>query len=217
MPNCAECVQKPCRTQGDFSLAPSNCPTVGVDEETTLARYTDEQVRIARCAAAVEGHGYGRLTRVEEIMDFAMRCGYHKLGLAFCAGFSSEGATLSKILRKNGFEVVSVCCKNGSVPKRKIGIPQEDQVRTDKDVEIMCNPAGQAALLNEEKVDLALVLGLCVGHDTIFLQHIQVPTTYVAVKDRATGHNPLAAIYCSDGYLRRVYKFVKHYWSKDEA
>ena len=215
MPNCAECVAKPCRSQGDFSLAPTNCPTLSSTPEATIGRYSEEQLRIARCSAAVEGHGYGRLTRVEEIMDFSMRCGYHKLGLAFCVGFSNEAAILSKILRKNGFEVVSVCCKNGSVPKGDIGIPREDQVWPEKEFEIMCNPAGQAALLNEERVDLALVLGLCVGHDTIFLQNIRVPTTYVAVKDRATGHNPLAAIYCAEGYLHRVYSFVQKNWPKD--
>lgn len=214
MPNCAECAKKPCTRGGALDSAPTNCPSRSAEEAAVLARYTEEEKRTACAAAAVEGHGYGRLTRVEEIMDYAMRCGYHRLGLAFCAGFSKEGAALSAILRKNGFEVASVCCKNGEVAKTAIGIPREDWVHPDAGTEIMCNPAGQAALLDEAGVELCLVLGLCVGHDTIFLSHIHAPTTYVAVKDRATGHNPLAAIYCCDGYMSRVNTFVKDHWEK---
>lgn len=30
------------------------------------------------------------------------------------------------------------------------------------------------------------------------------PTTVLAVKDRVTGHNPLAAVYCSNAYYRRL-------------
>lgn len=214
MSNCAECAKKPCRRGDSLDCAPSNCPSRNIGHEETLARYTSEEKRTACAAAAVEGHGYGRLTRVEEIMDYAMRCGYHRLGIAFCVGFSQEAATLSSILRKNGFEVLSVCCKNGEVPKDEIGIPREDWINPDAPVEIMCNPAGQAAVLDDAKTELCLVLGLCVGHDTVFLSHIQAPTTYVAVKDRATGHNPMAAIYCADSYLRRVYKFVETHWKK---
>jgi len=211
MPNCADCSAKPCRTRGDLAAAPAGCPTRECAADP-LCRYDGEELAMARAAAAVEGRGYGRLTRVEEIMDFAVRQGYRKLGLAFCAGFSGEAAILAKILRKNGFAVESVCCKNGGVAKEAAGIPRADQINPAAPFEVMCNPAGQAAFLDAAGVDLALVLGLCVGHDTIFLRRIKAPTTYVAVKDRATGHNPLAAVYCADGYLRRVYSFVKDNW-----
>ncbi len=211
MPNCADCIGKPCRAKGDLAAAPLGCPT-RENEPAPLSRYDEEALAISRSAAAVEGHGYGRLTRVEEIMDFAMRQGYHTLGIAFCVGFSEEAAVLAKILRANGFAVASVCCKNGGVTKEEAGIPKEDHIDPAADFEIMCNPAGQAAFLDAAGVELALVLGLCVGHDTIFLRQIKAPVTYVAVKDRATGHNPLAAIYCANGYLRRVYSFVKTHW-----
>ena len=79
MSNCAECAKKPCRRGDSLDCAPSNCPSRNIGHEETLARYTSEEKRTACAAAAVEGHGYGRLTRVEEIMDYAMRCGYHRL------------------------------------------------------------------------------------------------------------------------------------------
>ena len=48
--------------------------------------------------------------------------GYRKLGLAFCTGLSQEAATVTEILEKAGFEVVSTRCKVGAVPKEIIGI-----------------------------------------------------------------------------------------------
>jgi uncharacterized metal-binding protein len=68
----------------------------------------------------------------------------------------------------------------------------------------MCNPVYQAKLLNDEKVDLNVLLGLCVGHDSLFFKYGEAPTTVLAVKDRVTGHNPLAAIYLADSYYKRI-------------
>jgi uncharacterized metal-binding protein len=68
----------------------------------------------------------------------------------------------------------------------------------------MCNPVFQAKLLNHEKTELNILLGLCVGHDSIFFKYAEAPTTVLAVKDRVTGHNPLAAIYLSDSYYQKI-------------
>ena len=58
--------------------------------------------------------------------------------------------------------------------------------------------------------ELDLLLGLCVGHDTLFIKNAGAPITVVAVKDRVTGHNPLAPIYTFDSYGKRLlpYRFV---------
>ena len=61
----------------------------------------------------------------------------------------------------------------------------------------MCSPIAQAEVLNHMKVDLAIMLGLCIGHDTLFIKYCRVPMTVLAVKDRVFGHNPLAALYLS--------------------
>jgi len=68
----------------------------------------------------------------------------------------------------------------------------------------MGNPIYQAELMNREKTDLNILLGLCVGHDSLFLKYAESPVTVLAVKDRVTGHNPLAAIYLSDSYYRKI-------------
>lgn len=155
----------------------------GVSPEESLARYSQEDRRTACIAAEVECDGYCRLTRVEEIMEYTRRCGYRKLGLAFCAGLSKEARhPRPDSARPTGFEVVSVCCKNGSVSKDQLGIPKEKQLKRGEAFEAMCNPAGQAAVLNEAGCELDLLLGLCVGHDTLFIKNAGAPITVVAVK-----------------------------------
>ena len=64
----------------------------------------------------------------------------------------------------------------------------------------MCNPLGQARALDQAGTELNLLLGLCVGHDSLFMKHSVAPVTVLAAKDRVLGHNPLAAIYLADGY-----------------
>ncbi|HSW57168.1 MAG TPA: DUF1847 domain-containing protein, partial [Dehalococcoidales bacterium] len=149
----------------------------------------------------------GRLTkntRIEELIQFARKMKYSKLGLAFCTGLSQEAAMVTDILEKAGFEVVSTRCKVGAVPKEIIGITREQKIGGPLSCETMCNPIAQAELLNDGKVDMAVMLGLCLGHDTLFFQYCKVPVTVLAVKDRVTGHNPLAAIYLASSYYSRL-------------
>jgi uncharacterized metal-binding protein len=101
--------------------------------------------------------------------------------------------------------MVSVNCKVGGVPKESIGLEPEEKIMGPGMMETMCNPIAQAEVLNAEGVDLAIMLGLCVGHDTLFLRYIRPPCTVLAVKDRVLGHNPLAAAYLSKGpYYSRM-------------
>ena len=199
MYTCAECGRLSCDT-GDAASYPRGCPSRESFEAEVLAHYHEGEDRhLARNAALVEAHGYCRLTRVEEIMDFARRCGYSQLGLAFCIGLQSEAAVVSRVLRANGFSVDSVACKNGSLPKEELGLEDDDKI-TPGEFEGMCNPIGQARALDHAGTELNLLLGLCVGHDSLFMKHSVAPGTVLAVKDRVLGHNPLAAIYLADGY-----------------
>lgn len=68
---------------------------------------------------------------------------------------------------------------------------------------MMCNPIGQALYLNKEEVDFNILLGLCVGHDTLFIKYAEAPITVFAVKDRVLCNNPLGAIYQADGYYKK--------------
>ena len=132
-------------------------------------------------------------TRIVAICEFAKKMGYKRLGIAFCIGFTKGVRTLEEILKIHGFEVVSVLCKAGRTSKEKIGIKDEEKIHQATD-EAMCNPIYQAKLLNHEEIEFNILLGLCVGHDSLFFKYAQAPTTVLAVKDRVTGHNPLVAI-----------------------
>jgi uncharacterized metal-binding protein len=47
-------------------------------------------------------------------------------------------------------------------------------------------------------------MGLCVGHDSLFLKYSNALCTVLAAKDRLLGHNPLAAIYTIESYYRSL-------------
>lgn len=218
-PNCAACPmvksnERRCvRPDGKN---PPECPTANDPESTarSLTAYQSEEFHeMARVATQVERAGYewqdGGLhtvrPRIVELVDFARRMRYTKLGLVFCLGFRKEAAITEKILATNGFEVVSAVCKVGCLPKSDLGLGPEDQIRP-KGHESMCNPVMQADIVNQAGVQLNILLGLCVGHDTLVLKHLDAPATVLAVKDRLLGHNPMAALYMYDSYYAWLQK-----------
>lgn len=170
------------------------------------AVYDGQQTQdLAQAAARTEAAGYCEEPRLEEVMNFARRLGVDRLGIASCVGLIQEARLLQEILEANGFEVFSVCCKVGSIPKEEIGLADEEKIRPGQ-FEALCNPVGQAKLLNEAGTGLNIVVGLCVGHDSLFFRHSEAPVTVLVAKDRVTGHNPAAALYTSHSYYRRLRK-----------
>ncbi|NLV24250.1 MAG: DUF1847 domain-containing protein [Deltaproteobacteria bacterium] len=212
--DCARCPiprsERSC--EAPLGLAPAGCPTEIYQElnQKALSLLAEPLCReFARQAACQEKEGY-RLEeghtvpikpRLLEIAEFAGRMGYRKLGLAFCSGLYREGKKVAEFLVGRDFEVVSACCKVGRTPKEELGLDDGDKLHPGR-FEPMCNPLLQALLLNEAKTEFNILLGLCVGHDSLFFRHGQAPCTVLAVKDRLLGHNPLAAVYQLDSYYR---------------
>lgn len=186
----------------DFCLTTTTDKAL-VDECVALYKGDSPTAKIAKAAAEIEGIYYGRLTRVEEIIAFAKRIGATKIGIATCAGLINETKIFSRILKAKGLESYSVICKIGSVDKTEIGIPEDLKVEKGC-FEAMCNPILQAKLLNEAKTELNVINGLCVGHDSLFIKHSEAPVTTLITKDRVTGHNPVAALYTSGSYYKRL-------------
>ena len=114
-------------------------------------------------------------------------------------GLVNEARIFARILRKNGFEPYSVVCKVAGVEKSSLGIPKE----CESIGAAMCNPVLQARLLNREKTDLNVVIGLCVGHDSLFYKYSEAYATTLVTKDRVTGHNPAAVLYTANSYYRK--------------
>jgi uncharacterized metal-binding protein len=214
---CARCSFPPderaCNKEG--GKAPEGCPTLNHQEAVaaSIAELEKPDVRRFACQASIqEGEGYGNRAkghvpkdlrpikpRIEETIEFAHRMGYRRLGLVFCIGLRKEARAVEKLLTAAGFEVVSALCKVGRTPKEAIGIRDEEKIRIGE-FEPMCNPVAQAFIVNREKTEFNVVMGLCVGHDSLFLKYAEAPCTVLAAKDRLLGHNPLAAIYNIDSY-----------------
>lgn len=205
MYTCANCALKGC-SRGKIEESLPDCPNKNKEiQEKAKALYQEEENKIiAYNAALVEAQGYGQKTRIEEIIDFAKKCNYKKIGLVFCTGLSKEAKVVHNILTNHGLEVLSVLCKNGGIEKKYLEISEGDTLSGECN-EIMCNPIGQALLVNEQNTDFNVILGLCVGHDTLVMKYLEAPMTTLAVKDRVTGHNPLAAIYLSESYYNKLY------------
>jgi uncharacterized metal-binding protein len=206
---CSYCSVQTCKTH-DLDKAPAFCPTRTHEKilERALDLYNkDPEIhKIALAATHVTTHTMkNKWTRVEDTIEFAKSFGAKKIGIATCGGLISESKILSKILEAKGFEVVSVSCKCGSVPKEDIGVPESDRGSPEK-FEAICNPVAQAKLLNHDKTDLNILLGLCVGHDALFLQQSKAPTTVLVAKDRVTFHNPAAPLYGTQSYYRHLLK-----------
>jgi len=144
-------------------------------------------------------------TRVQETIEFAHKLECRRLGIAFCGGLRNEARILSEVLKYQGFEVASVICMVGRTPKEFLGI-REDQKIHAGEFESMCSPITQARILNEVKTELNIILGLCVGHDSLFMQYSEALCTVLVAKDRVTGHNPIAALNLHNSYYRRLKK-----------
>jgi len=187
---------------------PDFCLTTSLSEselEAVVDLYINnpEDKKIAQAAAEVEGEFYCTITRVQEIVEFAKKIGAKKIGIATCVGLINESRIFSKILKKNGFEVYGVACKVGAVEKKKINIGNEYIM---KPGESMCNPIMQAKLLDKAQTDLNVVIGLCVGHDSLFYKYTNTLTTTLITKDRVLGHNPAVALYTSNSYYKKLLK-----------
>ncbi len=217
--SCASCPNTPkdMICMNDQGSSHKGCPTVSQGKllSETNNEYADpETLRFAKQASIQEAACYENRherpyvmqptkTRIQEIMEFAHSMGFNRIGLAFCVGLKNEAEIVEKLLKQWEFEVVSVCCKAGRTSKDLIGIEDKDKIFQGTD-ESMCNPVFQAKLLNSENSDFNVLLGLCVGHDSLFFKHANAYTTVLAVKDRVTGHNPLAAVYLNASYYRKL-------------
>jgi uncharacterized metal-binding protein len=204
---CPLCGVRACREEPGTKEPPAFCPT---PESTELlasikAQYLEDDTlrTFAAESARTEAAGYCRRTRIEEIMDFARRMGYRRLGIAHCSGLMQEAKVAREIFQAGGFEVHAICCKVGSFGKEEVGLADSEKVRPGQ-YEALCNPLAQAALLHEAGTQFNVVMGLCVGHDSLFFMHSKAPVTVLVAKDRVLGHNPVAALYNAHSYYRRL-------------
>ena len=203
--SCIDCGSESCERLNGKN--PPFCLTTNMDEtllRETMPLYTEdeENAKVTRISAEVETEYYCKATRIEEIVQFAKRMNYQKIGIATCIGLLREARIAARVFRKAGFEVYGAACKVGSQMKTAVGIPEECEAVG----AVMCNPILQAKLMNEAKTDLNVVVGLCVGHDSLFYKYSDALCTTLVTKDRVLGHNPAVALYQAESYYSRLLK-----------
>lgn len=192
--SCTNCYAQACKGTG--KPYPAFCPSQQAgpaDREAAMQQYLKNdfvrRVEVASSELVMETRG--SLNRVEEIMDFARRMQMTKIGVATCVALMPQSRVLAKILTQNGFEVTGVGCKVGEMQHQEVGIKPE---LCKPGAVPLCNPVMQAQMLNEAGTQLNVVVGLCVGHDSLFMKYSDAICTTAVVKDRMLDNNPVLAL-----------------------
>lgn len=205
---CSKCKVTVCNvdssSQNTQSEAPSWCPMkTRVDIiKGAIAKYTNEDRRIARTAEVVESEAYIKepwglkplATRVLEIVNFAKKMGYRKIGIASCFSCMWEAGVLTNIFINRGFDVVARFCKVLQVKNTSFLGLKEEETLFPGGYQSMCNPIAQVDCLADSGCELIVAFGQCVGHDALAGKFSPVPITFLSGKDRVLAHNPLVAL-----------------------
>jgi uncharacterized metal-binding protein len=178
--NCTTCQDKVCRKEQ------TSCNQESFEKEEVIHLYHEsDNSNIVRTAADLVDHGRaGTLSRVEEIIEYALTMNFKKLGLAYCYGMEQYAKILETLLTNRGFSISAVSCSVG-------GLKQSEINSASCIHKVSCNPLGQAQQLNTENVDLTLIIGICVGHDILLNRNLKMDFTTLVVKDRKYNHAPL--------------------------
>lgn len=189
--SCYRCAKRDCRRgypdgMPDYCIA-SQYQDI-VDETKAKYRLPDEG-SIFKASSAVTTRGYGKYTRVQIAIEFAKELKIESIGLAACMALINEMATVGELFCGAGFKVVSAGCKVGYVEPQDRGFPELKGMKSST-----CNPIAQAEILNRQGTQLNFMMGLCLGHDILFTKYSLAPVSTLIVKDRRTGHNPIAAL-----------------------
>jgi uncharacterized metal-binding protein len=179
---------------------PKYCPTKHFeqDREEIRKEYSNPEIeKIYKISSDIKGP---RKTRIEETLYVAEKMEFTKIGIAFCSGLKKEAEIIQSLFESRGFVVNSVICSCGNLKKSEF--ISENNQGYDK---TFCNPCLQAVALNNAGTQWNIVVGLCVGHDSIFMKYSNAMCTVLAAKDKVTAHNPLGPVYTLDSY----YGFLK--------
>ncbi|MBN2804262.1 MAG: DUF1847 domain-containing protein [Deltaproteobacteria bacterium] len=165
------------------------CRDKGIDcygiKESSLVAYSDKMVLLKTKSASglIDNGRAGSLSRVEEVIEFCKAEKYSRIGIAYCFGLKDMAMEVCDKLQNAGLIPLPVSCTSGAVKERHLDVSKKTET-------VSCNPVGQALVLNKLKPDLVLEMGLCMGHDVIFHQHLEIPHSVLLVKDRVFAHSP---------------------------
>jgi len=178
--NCLYCSSKEC-------IKGIKCPYI---KNVNIPDCNSYEEQMLNAAIDISFEDERKLCRMSEVVYYCLEMKYSRIGIAYCTELSEATEILVSVL-KRFFDVIPVCCKISS--KNRENGKQS------------CNPIGQAKILNMMKTDFNIIVGLCLGADSIFIKESKSPTTTLFVKDKSLANNPIGALY-SDYYLKEVSK-----------
>ena len=191
--SCIDCSINNCEERN--AVHPKFCPTNSfdlADNPLLEEQLADEENRRMINAAAFSAHiGHREKTsHLEETIVFAKKFGARKIGIAACISLADEARAAAQVFRKQGFEVVGAICKIGCITFADLSVPPDERGPE----AVLCNPLYQAQVLNAENTDLNVVIGLCTGHDALFLKYADAPCTVLTAKDFKFDHCSIRAL-----------------------
>lgn len=133
------------------------------------------------------GHGGAKRSRLEHIIEFSAAAGFRKIGLCGCARYLPLMKVVDSVLKNHGFESVYYGCKVGGNHFSDLAIEKDSNWT-------LCNPLGQAMLLNAMGADLNIQFGLCMGQDLIFNHYSEAPVTVLVVKEKISDDCPVQTL-----------------------
>jgi len=180
--NCLNCTQKSCRRV-------ESCGLESFDRQEAVEWYhlQENQAVVQAAADLVDGGKAGQLSRIEELLEFIPAMGYKKPALAYCYGMESQALELKKLFADKGIRLTGLSCTAGAHSQKELN--QQSDLPG-----VSCNPLSQAEQLNRQGADLAILFGLCLGHDILFTRHFQGDISTLVVKDRVHQHCPLKGL-----------------------
>jgi uncharacterized metal-binding protein len=190
--DCLRCDEKACR-RGD------PCPVL---DRSILVEPSAEVNQLLDTSMDIAFEEERRLCRLAELVYFCLGMGYQRLGVAYCVDLEEAADILTGLLRRF-FQVVPVCCKVGGLRVNDTAMDLGNPTNEEPAKAIACNPLGQAAILNDAGTDFNVLVGLCIGVDSVFSKASEAPVTMIFVKDKSLANNPIGAIY-SEHYLREI-------------
>lgn len=188
---CASCFMQSCVGNGhqekDF------CPTFAhpeiFDQAKTIYAQDSETRNLARHAAVIESKGYMVWPRLKDSIELIRRMEFKKIAVVFCPDLGREAKKTCRILKENGFTVMSrVCGTRKTAPHL---------------------PRDLMAGINDASPDLIINAGLCIACESQMLHHATAPVTSFIARDKKWHNNPASEVYASDkwrDWAREVYR-----------
>ena len=163
---------------------PDSCLTLAVDREELqkiIRIYQEAPVAAPYSATAADSapSSSAKFKHAEEIGAYAKTLGAQKIGVISCSGLAKETRHFISYLKEEGIASYCVICKVGAVAKEgEIGLPESVKTK-DRPHDSICNPVLQAYILEREKTDLNVIIGLCIDHDSLFIRHSTAPVAHL--------------------------------------